>query len=398
MFKQFVFTFLILLAALPLISCGDPWVAKINGEKLTLEELNNFYYANHVLTYKKSSNEEVDELAANPEEVQKNPYLSKQKFLEQIIRQKLVSDMIDEEGILKDDREYEAFVYFQHLNLIVNRFSELKFENKIDVTMEDIDKEFQANRAMYEQAPLDQAEKYIRQKIQYEKLQALSDEVLSEIKGKHKIVRNAELLKGATSKDPAKRPSEGVLLTVDEKEKLTVPLFNALYYVQHTANYDLTNEEVENLATNEEYVAQNPMLDRKLFFEQLVQMILFHDEAFNGEEFKLKDDKNIIYMLKIQEDVMKVGYYIRKKFRDELNPTDDEINKVYNENKERFKGAPLDQAAQYIHQQILAQRLQQKGNEIVQNAKEQSVIEYNLKALSDAKEEKEEKEEKKEEE
>lgn len=391
MLKKVSQILLLIFVSTSFFSCGKPWVAKINGEKLSLEEFNNYYYANSIFVLKKDSREEIDALATKPEEVQKYPYLSKQKFLEQIIRQKLVSEAIDEEGYLKDDIDYDAFVYFQHLTIVVNRFSELKFEGKIDVTMEDIDKEFQSNRALYEQAPLDQAERYIRQKIQYEKLQALSEEVLSEIKGRHKIERDEELVKKAIEKDPAKRPTEGVLLTIDGEEALTVPFFNALYYVQHTSNYDLKNEEVDKLAQSEEYVKQNPMLDRKLFFEQLVQMILFYDEALNGEEFKMKEDKHLEYMLKTQEDIMKVGYYIRKKYRDELNPTDDEINKAYNQNKERFEGVPLDQAAMYIKQQILSQRLQAKGNEIVQNAKERSIIEYNMKALLEENKDKEDK-------
>lgn len=371
-----LFTFAVQLTACK----SEPWVAKVDGEPLTLEEFENYYYANHMPIYD-VSREEIDKLAKNPQEVQRNPYLNRQKFLEQFIRQQLVEKMIDEEKLLEGDQEYEALKFLQDLSLIVARYSKLKFEGKLNVTQDDIEKEYAANREYYASQPAAQVEKLIEQKLMHEKYQSLSEEIISDLKSKRKIERNEDVIQKMMDFNTANDPAEGVLFSIDNDFKMTVEDFNNFYYAQHKPLYSLNRDEINKIAQTEMAQRQNPLLNRKVFLEQFIQQKVLYDEAMNGE-FNLKDDQSLEYFIKIQETIIKIGYYIKKKYSEELEPTNAEFDSVYQQYKDRFEGVPANQVEAYLKPRILQQKLQQKGAELIENAKEKSVIEYNNKVLN----------------
>ncbi|MFW5807440.1 MAG: hypothetical protein ACOC2H_09065 [Spirochaetota bacterium] len=373
-------TLLLCVAALSFAGCKEePWVAKVDGKPLTLQEFENYYYANHRPIYD-ASRDEIDSLAKDPKEVQRNPYLNRQKFLEQYIRQHLVEKMIDEEELLVGDKEYESLKYLQSLSLVVARYSKMKFTENLNVTPEEIEAEYQAHKDYYADQPANKVEKIIEQKVKYDKYQALSNDVIDSLKDKRRIKRNKEIIDAVVDDDPSNDPSEGVLFTIDEDFTLTVDDFLNFYYAQHKPVYGVDKDEIDTLAKNPQAVQQNPLLDKRVFLQQFIDQKLVYDEAMNGE-FSLKDDKELEYFIKIQETITKIGYYIKKKYSDELEPTDEEIDQVYQQNKENFQGVPATQIEAYLKPRILQQKLQQKGAELIQNAKEESIIEYNNKTL-----------------
>jgi hypothetical protein len=371
----FIFILLILSACKE-----DPWVARVDGKALTLEEFENYYYANHMPIYD-VSREEIDKLAKNPQEVQRNPYLNRQQFLEQFIRQQLVEKMIDEEGLLDDDKELEALLFLQRLSLVVARYSKLKFEGQLNITQQEIDTEYQENNELYAGKSTNQVEMMIKQKLQYVKYQQMAKEIIDELKTSRKIERNEDIIQKMTDMDTSNDPSDGVLFSIDGDFKVTVEDYNNFYYAQHKPLYDLSRSEIDTIAATEAAQKANPLINRKIFFDQLLQQKLLYDEAMEGE-FNLKEDKDMEYFVKIQSTITKIGFYIKKKYSAQMKPTDAEYEEVYQQYKERFQGVPVKQVEAYLKPHILQQKLQMKGTELIDNAKQASVIEYNNKVLN----------------
>ncbi len=67
------------------------------------------------------------------------------------------------------------------------------------------------------------------------------------------------------------------------------------------------------------------------------------------------------------KEAVVVGFYVKEKFKDQIEVSDQEIAKIYSEQKARFKGAPIDQAEQYIRQQLSQQKLQMKLRDLVES-------------------------------
>lgn len=362
-------------------SCkNEPWVAKVDGEAFTLEEFENYYYANHISVYNKSR-EEIDKLASDSKEVSRNPYLNRKKFLEQLIRYELVMKKIENEGLLKDDHEFESILFLSNLSIVVNKYASLKFKDKLQITDAEVEAEYAANKEQYKEMQANQVQNLIKQKLEYTKYRELSDQLLEDLKSQHKIDRNEDLIKKVTEAEKNDPSLDDTLITIDGKEKFTVKDFYDYYYAQHKSIYDATNEDIDKIAINPAQLQQNPLLNKKTFLDQFISQKLVYNEALDGE-FKLKDDVDLQYMMKMQEKVLTFGYYIKKKYSKDFEPTDAEIDTVYQQYKENFKGASAQQIEAYIRPQIMQAKSQQKMNELIETAQEESVIEYNNKVLN----------------
>ncbi|HON16502.1 MAG TPA: hypothetical protein PLA51_08490, partial [Spirochaetota bacterium] len=74
------------------ISCNKftgETAATIDGKKITIEEVNKFYYIQNKLLTNIDSNEEIDKLAENPAYAN-HPFLNKANFLDHFIAQKVL--------------------------------------------------------------------------------------------------------------------------------------------------------------------------------------------------------------------------------------------------------------------------------------------------------------------
>ncbi|MCU0844933.1 MAG: SurA N-terminal domain-containing protein [Spirochaetes bacterium] len=172
---------------------GGEWVAKIDSDTITIDELNTFYYAQQKSLYNLPK-EKIDELAADPAQVAKNPTLNKQEFLEQLIRQRLVYKKAMSDGTGKDD-EVEALMQMAEEAVVVGFYVREKFKNEIEPTAEEVENIYRQQGARFKGVPADQAEMYIKQQLQQQKLQIKIRDMVEALRDEKGIKKNTEFLK-----------------------------------------------------------------------------------------------------------------------------------------------------------------------------------------------------------
>ena len=209
--KKFSIFITVFIFAATMFSCGgddSKWVAKIKGDEITLGELNALYYAQEKSMYGDVTNEQIDKFAANPEELAKNPTLDKKEFLENVIRQRLVYNEAIDNGLLKD-KEVKALLQMAQEAVVVGYYVKEKFKDKIEVTDDEIAKIYTRQKDKFRGAPVEQAEQYIRNQLQQQKLQLKLRDLVESLKEEGGIKRNTELLEKkseAAKKDEAVNP------------------------------------------------------------------------------------------------------------------------------------------------------------------------------------------------
>lgn len=172
---------------------GGEWVAKIDSDTITIDELNTFYYAQQKSLYNLPK-EKIDELAADPAQVAKNPTLNKQEFLEQLIRQRLVYKKAMSDGIGKED-EVEALMQMAKEAVVVGFYVREKFKNEIEPTNEEVENIYRQQGARFKGVPADQAEMYIKQQLQQQKLQMKIRDMVESLRDEKGIKKNTDFLK-----------------------------------------------------------------------------------------------------------------------------------------------------------------------------------------------------------
>lgn len=168
------------------------WVAKLDKETVTIDELNTLYYAQQKSLYNLPK-EKIDEMAADPAQLAKNPTLNKQEFLEQLIRQRLVYNKAKEEGILKD-KEVDALVEMAKEAVVVGYYVREKFKHDIEPTQKEVEDIYIQQKAKFQGVPVDQAEMFIKQQLQQQKLQIKIRDLVEKLRDEKGIRKNSELL------------------------------------------------------------------------------------------------------------------------------------------------------------------------------------------------------------
>jgi hypothetical protein len=162
-------------------------------------------------------------------------------------------------------------------------------------------------------------------------------------------------------------------------DEITLGELNAMYYAQQKSIYnDASNADVDKRAANPEEVSKNPTLDKKEFLENLIRQRLVYNK---GIEEGIQKNKELEALTQMAREAVLVGFYVKEKFKNQVEVSDEEIAKVYSEQKAKFKGAPVDQAEQYIRQQMMQQKLQMKLRDFVETLKEEGGIKRNLDLL-----------------
>ena len=194
---KFYLVFIMLVFILSVNSCqkkfSGEWVAKIDGDIITIDELNTFYYAQHKSLYN-ITKEEIDKLASDSSSVEKNPTLNKKEFLEQLVRQRLVYNKAVSEGVMKDS-EVAALVQIAKEAVVVGSYVRQKFKDDIEISDEEIEKLYSKQRKKFKGVPIEQAELYIKQQIVQQKLQGKIRELVENLREERRIERNDSLLK-----------------------------------------------------------------------------------------------------------------------------------------------------------------------------------------------------------
>ncbi len=197
--KQGSLIFGVCLVCALALACGkSEWVAKIDGKTVTLDQLNTYYYAQQKSLYNLPK-EKIDELAADPAQVAKNPTLNKAEFLEQLVRQMLVYNKAMEDKAMKD-KELEALVQMAREAVVVGYYVREKFKNEIEPSPKEIEELYTKEKARFQGVPAEQAEMFIKQQIQQQKLQLKIRDLVESLRDEGKVQKNTKLLKDEEKK------------------------------------------------------------------------------------------------------------------------------------------------------------------------------------------------------
>ncbi len=185
--------------------------------------------------------------------------------------------------------------------------------------------------------------------------------------------------------------SSGEWIAKINKDVITVDMLDAFYYAQQKSIYNESKEEIDKLATDPESVAKNPTLNKVEFLENFIRQRLVYNKAVDDG---IMDNEEVKAHIEMAKEAVVVAQYVKSKFKDEIAVTDEDIEQMYSRNRGKFQGVPIEQAEQYISQQLFQQKLQMKLRDLVESLKEQSIIEKNTALLQGVKEEKKEEEKK----
>jgi len=145
-------------------------------------------------------------------------------------------------------------------------------------------------------------------------------------------------------------------------DKITIEELNKLYYVQSKmlTNID-SKEEIDKLATNPAY-ANHPFLNKSNFLEHLIAQKVLFEKAMSDKSIDKDELETLLEMVKIQTAAQ---YFLSKKLKDKIKITDEEIEKIYSQNRSKFAGRTAEEATNYIKQQVFAQKSRQETNKYI---------------------------------
>ena len=215
--KNFFILISFMILSSLIFSCGkdSKWVAKIKGDKITMGELNSSYYGQQKSIYDNLSNEEIDKLASNHEELQRNPTLDKREFLETLIKQRLVYNKAVDDGILKN-KEVKSLIQMAQEAVVVGYYVKNKFKNQVEVTDQDISKMYADQKVRFKGVPIEQAELYIKQQLTQKKLQLKVRDLVETLKEEGGIEKNLDLI---TKKDDSANKDKKDNIAIEKKEE-----------------------------------------------------------------------------------------------------------------------------------------------------------------------------------
>jgi len=154
-------------------------------------------------------------------------------------------------------------------------------------------------------------------------------------------------------------------------DKITIEELNKYYYIQ---NKMLTNieskEEIDKLAENTAY-ANHPFLNKANFLDHLIAQKLLYKKAMNDKNIDKDELETLLEMVKIQTAAQ---FFLGKKLKDKITVTDEEVDKVYSENRSKFAGRTADEATMYIKQQIFTSKSRQETNRYISDLISESAI------------------------
>ena len=165
-------------------------------------------------------------------------------------------------------------------------------------------------------------------------------------------------------------------------DEITINMLNAYYYAQQKQIYNVSNEEIDKLSKDPDAVEKNPTLNKEEFLENYLRQRLVYNKAVKEG---MLNDTEVQAHIEMAKEAVVVAQYVKTKFKSEINISQEEIAEAYSKNNDKFKGVPIEQAEQYIQQNLYQQRLQMKLRDLVDSLKEQSIISKNLAPLKASK-------------
>jgi len=149
-----------------------------------------------------------------------------------------------------------------------------------------------------------------------------------------------------------------------DDEVITIDEFYRYYYTQNKMLLNMDKKEIDKMAMDPSMV-NHPTINRSKFLDFLISRKLLFQKAMTDDTINKDELTTVVELFKLNGVAT---YYLSEKLKDEINVTDDEIDRFYNENRRLFKGVPIDDTIiNKIKQQIFMQKFEQKSNEFLMN-------------------------------
>ena len=154
-------------------------------------------------------------------------------------------------------------------------------------------------------------------------------------------------------------------------DKITIDELNRYYYIQNKMVTNIeSKEEIDKLAANPAY-ANHPFLNKANFLDHIIAQKLLYKKAMDDKNIDKEELDTLVEMVEMQTVAQ---YFLGKKLKDKITVTDEEVAKVYNENRAKFAGRTADEATNYIKQQIFASKSRQETNRYISDLVSESAI------------------------
>ena len=360
---------------------SDKWVAKVNGEKITLTQFNNQYYALNRRNFD-MTNEDINKLSNDSNEVAQNPSLNKSDFLNQMVDQLVVYQVAKDAGYTKKP-ELLILDDYQLQTLVSKYYIISALKDKIRATDQEVADAYAKNKAQFGGAPLQMVEQRIRTYISDQKLQVEQNKKLQELRENAQIDRNEDIINKLMDPDKTKQPKKGNIVTIKGKnittKSISVEEFLKSYYLQFKVNYTMDEATVDKLANDPAAMEQNPLFNKKLFLDQIIGQYLFYEEARNAGIFKNPD---VLGLRDYYSKQLVTIYYITEKYAKDAEVTPQEIAAEYSRLKSRIPPTMLpDLVEASIRKNLEQQKLSRKLPEVVSLLRDKASKEKNLSLL-----------------
>lgn len=368
-----------LVLALSLLSAqaDTPWAAKIDGATITIDEFNTLYYARN-MNAGGVTRDEVDAMAKDPAETEKNPFLDRSFFLDRLIRQRVVYAQAEKEGVTKGE-EYRLRIDVQRDSLLNAYYLRAKLGESMKVSLKEIADVYAENAAQFDGTSPFEAMNYIEKNLAQKKQREVLGEFIGRLREESGIGKNRDLLTKLADPDPAKRPSSGWIAKIDGKE-IPVEEFSAIYYAYLTDQYaPASRREIDAYAADPRMAANNPLLDRERFLDEIVNQRLIRAKAIK-DGFVVTAEMNA--EIRSQRESGMMLQYAQFRFGKDVEPTSAEIDAYYEQNREQLSALPADQAETYIRLKLRSMKLSAKIDEAVDALVKAAVIKRNPAALA----------------
>jgi len=369
--KKILTVFIAMFILTSMGSCKkDNWAVKIDDDVITIDEFNNYYYTQNKIILNKSK-KEIDELAKDPA-YKEHPTLNKNNFMDFLISRKLLyKKALSDDSLSKDVIETVTDLFT--LQGVSTYYLTEKLKDEVSVTDNEIDDFYKKNRSLFKGVPInnDIAER-IKQQIFLQKFEQKSSEFVMELIAESKVVKDGfqkymtELTKKGEKKDAKdkKKIDLDETAVIIDKEKISLKKFLDYYYTQNKILLNMSNEEIDKIAA-EPYAENHPTLNKQKFMDFLISRKLLYKKTMEDKTLNKDDIETIIDLFKLQGVAT---YYLTEKLKDQVEITDEEIEKFYVNNKKLFKGVPInEEVANRIKQQLFLQKFEQKSSEFVMN-------------------------------
>ncbi len=186
-FRILLLSFILLAVILPMVSCnsGGEVAAKIDGEVITVGELNQFYYTQNKMLTNLKTNEEIDKLASDPAYA-RHPYLNKASFLDQLISQKLLYKKAFEDKSI-DQEELKTMVEMTKVQTVSQYYLGQKLKDRITVTDKEVNDYYAKNRKRFAGRTANDATQMIKQQIFQYKSRKEANQYIMELMAESKV-------------------------------------------------------------------------------------------------------------------------------------------------------------------------------------------------------------------